>query len=105
MGDRCDYEINEWSRKDVAKASGGSLKEPPAWPKVTLERPGTCIGCQREGKRAERYVVRFVDSETKKDQPCTFDEARWASFAVGSRWTGSVGVLTGSLDCDSLKKQ
>jgi hypothetical protein len=105
MDDRCDYEVNEWSRKDVARASGASLKEPPAWPQVVLQRPGSCVGCQREGKRAESYVVRFADTESKKAHQCTFPETKWASFPVGSRWVGKVGVLTGSLDCDALQKQ
>ena len=33
---------------------------------------------------------------------CKFDQAKWQSFAVGSRWQGEVGVLVGNLDCSSL---
>ena len=102
---RCDYEVNAWSTKDVVKASGASLKEEPTWPKVEVKRPGSCVGCEREGKRSEEYKVRLVDTKSRKEHVCELDQAKWASFAVGSRWSGKTGVLTGGLDCDSLQKQ
>jgi hypothetical protein len=105
MDYRCDYEANEWSKKGEARATGASLKETPAWPNVTLGRTGTCLGCEREGRRTESYVVRFVDPKTKQEQKCTFDEAKWSSFALGSRWAGEIGVIHGGLDCGSLKAQ
>lgn len=105
MDYRCDYEVNAWSTKDTLKASGASLKEEPSWPKVELKRTGSCVGCEREGKRSEEYKVRFTDTASKKEQVCEFDQAKWSSFAMGSSWKGKVGVLTGGLDCDSLQKQ
>lgn len=105
MDYRCDYEVNEWSKRDEVKASGASLNETPTWPKVNLRNTGSCIGCEREGKRSESYVVRFLDPKTKDEKKCTLDQAKWSSFAVGSRWKGEVGVLSGGLDCDTLKPQ
>ncbi|WP_156041314.1 hypothetical protein [Chondromyces apiculatus] len=103
--ERCEYEINVWSTKGMAKASGSSLNEAPAWPRVDLKRPGTCVGCDREGKRTEKYEVKLVDIKTSKEQRCAFDQPKWSSYAVGSRWSGSIGVLSDSIECSSLKAQ
>ncbi|AKT42331.1 uncharacterized protein CMC5_065570 [Chondromyces crocatus] len=102
MGERCEYEMNAWAAKDVVTASGSVLEDTPVWPKVTLKRPGTCVGCDREGKRSERYEVKLVDSSSAKVQTCEFEQSKWSSFAGGSEWVGKVGVLSNGVDCDSL---
>ena len=105
LGDKCDYEMNAWKVARSATAKGASVKETPAWPKVDIARTGACVGCEREGTRSETYTVDFVDPKTKDVSHCTVDQQKWASYADGSRWDGKVGVLTGALDCDSLKQK
>jgi hypothetical protein len=101
--DKCDYTVRRWKVSRTLKAKG-TLADARRWPDVALTKTGSCLGCEREGPRTERYVVRFVDAENDDDDDeCSFDEAKWQSFADGSAWKGDIGVLTGSLDCDSVR--
>ena len=101
--DKCRYRVKKWSTGRTEAASGASLSDRPRWPAVNLSRTGTCDGCEREGTRTETYTVRFLEQPVKKEKTCDYrEEGRWSAFAVGSRWTGKVGGLTGGLDCDSL---
>jgi membrane protease subunit (stomatin/prohibitin family) len=103
--DKCYYQIERWSHARTERASGESAQPEPHWPKVELGRTGNCVGCEREGKRSEEYVVRFVESSSGESARCEFDQKRWASFRAGSRWTGQLSMLGGVLDCSSLKPQ
>lgn len=102
--DRCDIEVTEWHVIRTAEAKGTSPTDPPKWPATNVTRTGTCLGCEREGARNESYTVSFVDTKTKDDASCTLPEAKWATFAKGSKWKGKVRVMTGGLDCEELVK-
>lgn len=104
-GERCTYEINRWSKTRDAEAKGASAGDAPRWPDPGVTRKGSCVGCEREGARSERYTVQLKEVKGGNDGSCVFDQGKWATFAVGSRWDGKQSVLTGSIDCDSLKKQ
>ena len=98
--DKCSYTVDRWapSRRPVA---GGALTDARAWPTAKLSKTGQCVGCEREGHRSETYTVRY--KSTGGDFfTCDWPEAKWAGIAVGSRWTGKVGVMTKSMDCGSL---
>ncbi len=103
--DECRYTVDKWSKQRTLSAAGRSVSDAPQWPAVALERSGQCVGCEREGKRSESYIVRFVDPKSKDTSSCTFDQSKWRSFAAGSRWQGEVGVVGGILDCSSLKQR
>lgn len=106
MSERCELEITEWRTARSLAEKGASLAEAPRWPAVTLARPGSCIGCEREGARSEKYTVKFVDTRSKATEAsCDLPQARWATFAKGSKWKGNVRVLTGGVDCDGLTRQ
>jgi len=100
MADRCEYEVTEWKKVRAAEAKG--TEGEPRWPDASLSRPGTCLGCEREGPRTETYTVQFVDEKSKKDASCDLPQAKWATFAKGTKWKGKVRVATGGLDCDGL---
>jgi hypothetical protein len=104
MGDRCRYTVQAWRVDRTEKASGG-LGDAPAWPSVTLARSGECLGCEREGKKSESYVVTLADANSGETSECDFDAARYKSMAPKSRWRGQVRALGGSLVCDSLTPQ
>jgi hypothetical protein len=107
MSDRCDFEVTEWRTSRTLDAKGASASDPPRWPAVALSRPGTCVGCEREGARTETYTVKFA-SPKKGDtsQPsCDVPQARWAAFSKGTKWKGKVGVLTDTVDCGALVPQ
>jgi hypothetical protein len=81
---------------------------------VALVRPGTCLGCEREGPRTEKYTVTFAvaggtkdEKETRSREPasCDLPEGRWSTFAKGTKWRGKVRVLTGGVDCEALVRQ
>jgi len=106
MSDRCDFEVTDWRTTRTLAEKGASPTDPPKWPAVTLGRAGTCLGCEREGPRSEKYTVKFADSKDKTaDASCDLPEARWTTFAKGSKWKGKVRVLTGGIDCDALARQ
>jgi hypothetical protein len=99
--DKCYYQIDKWTFARTATATGG-LAEAPSWPQVQLAGTGQCVGCEREGTRSERYVVRFAVAGEGELAECDFDQARWATFTPGSSWTGELHVLGGGLDCGTL---
>ncbi|HNC98385.1 MAG TPA: hypothetical protein PKW90_19795, partial [Myxococcota bacterium] len=100
--DKCSYTVTKWSATDNSKAMGDSLKPPPFWPTVTLSNPGTCVGCQREGSKKESYTLILKDT-AGVEKSCDLPLDKWSTMAVGTRWTGSVGVVSGSVDCGSLR--
>ena len=103
MDDKCEVEITEWRPSRKLTEKGESLAETPRWP-VSRLRGGTCIGCEREGARTERYVVELVDSKRGTSASCELPEARWSTFAKGTKWKGEMRVVTGTVDCDELQK-
>ena len=103
MADKCEVEITEWRPLRKLSEKGESLAETPRWPASSGGRAGTCIGCEREGPRAERYTVELLDTKTKKPASCDLPQERWSTFAKGSKWKGEVRVVTGTVDCDELQ--
>lgn len=103
MDEKCEVEVTAWVPSRKVTEKGESLAETPRWP-VTGVTGGTCLGCEREGARTERYTVEFVDQKTKATASCDVPEARWSSFAKGSKYKGKVRVVTGGVDCDELER-
>lgn len=104
--DKCDYTVDKWASLRVERAAGKGVTPEPHWPAVTLAREGQCVGCERVGKRTEKYTVTFKLPDAEGTAQCTFDEpAKWAAYQDGSRWTGEVGVLGGALRCETLKRR
>jgi hypothetical protein len=101
--DKCEYDAPAWTSSRKANAEGGASSVPD-WPKPNLAQTGTCLGCEREGKRDEKFVVKFFDVKTKEAASCNTSAERWKQFEKGSRWDGEVGVLSNAIDCDALKK-
>ena len=79
--DLCKYTIQEWQPVDQAVAEGSD--QSPAWPVVNLSNG------QREGSRAERYVIYFETNAGIKEYT-TDSEALFAQLQPGSEWTLSV---------------
>ncbi len=108
MSDRCELEVTEWKTARTLTEKGASPKDPPRWPIVSGLRAGTCLGCEREGPRSEKYAVTFgTNAKDKSDEglSCEIPEAKWAKFEKGSRWKGKVRVVTSGVDCDALVRQ
>jgi hypothetical protein len=101
--DKCSYKVNTWGYERSEKTSGKSIAEPRAWPVVRLTRTGSSVGSEREGTRKATYKVTFSGENGKEGGSCEVDEARWATFTVGSKWQGTASAMTGSLDCGSMK--
>ncbi len=99
--EKCSYDIQKWTTVRTEKAAGSKVSDTPKWPAVRLSRKGSCLGCEREGKRHETYTLHFkVEGDTKS---CTVPQKQWEKVKVGSKWKGKMGVLSGSLDCSELK--
>ena len=99
--DKCSYTIDRWKVIRTAEAKGQFLTDEPRWPRVTLSRPGACVGCDREGQRREDYSVTF--SYEDKSSSCSFPQARWAAIPLGKDFKAKALVVTGLLTCSSIE--
>jgi hypothetical protein len=103
-GDKCNYTVDRWGYSRSATASGRSLAETPAWPQFVLRAAGTSVGSEREGQRIDTYTVHFADgADAAKTRTCGLPEANWRAIPIGSQWRADAYVLTGELDCATLK--
>jgi hypothetical protein len=101
MGDKCDFDVDEWKTARSVSASGGA-KDEPKWPALDLHP----VPREREGARREKYTVTLRDVAAGKTHTCNFDQpARWSGLKDGARYEGKMGALTGMLDCDSLQAE
>ena len=98
-----EFTGKHWVVTRTETNSGAALSDKLSWPRVELRRTGKCDGCQRHGRRQATYTVRLLDRVAQRHVECTFDEARWKSFALDSRWEGQFDPQTGMLDCTSLQ--
>lgn len=80
----------------VSARDGRFARRPPS-------RTGECEGCEREGERNERYVVRFSTADGDKLECALADAERWRAFKPGSSYSAKKRVVGGDLDCDSLR--
>lgn len=104
--DKCEIEVTEWHTARTASEKGASVSDNPRWPVTNVKGGCVGVGCEREGSKTEKYTVIFTDTKSPTDKPtCDVPQAKWSTFKVGSKWKGSVGVMTGAVDCDDLKAQ
>jgi hypothetical protein len=99
--DKCSYTVDRWQYHRTATAQGASLTQTPTWPVVTLSRTGSCMGCEREGSRGEKYEI-LVRTDEGKSSSCDFAQPKWEGIADGSQWKMKFAVITGFPDCDSM---
>jgi len=99
----CTSEIDPRATRRTEKASGQSRTPEPAWPAVTLTKPGTCKGCEREGQRRESYWLRLVRKDEGEADECMVERALWDRTEVGARFTVKVGVVGNGLDCETFQ--
>jgi hypothetical protein len=97
----CSYTVRRW-RPTRTERAGGGLADPRRWPPVALSRPGLCLGCERTGQQREQYVLTLQDTSGKHHK-CEKPEGQWLQYVAGQRYPVQVRVLTGGIDCDSLK--
>lgn len=100
---KCYFEIDKWTTKRTEKAEGQAKSPEPSWPAITLTKPGSCKGCEREGARIETYALRLLDAKAGEGHECEVERSIWDSAEVGSRWKVEVAVVGDGLDCDTLK--
>ena len=97
----CSYRINRWQVQRTAVSSGnGEFENMPAWPAFQLASIGRCVGCEREGRKSQRYSVYFTDQRNKEHR-CEFSHEQWQQYQKQSTWKATSNLLTG-LDCGSL---
>jgi hypothetical protein len=101
--DWCTYTVDRWKNARVAKAAAKGLDPSPSWPQVKVDG---CrhLGCEREGKRSEKYQVILKDPDGGTHD-CDKAQPRWSEMAVGSSWAGETTVIGGMIDCESLLPQ
>ena len=94
------HEGINWQRANRRHAQGRETTPAPHWPNMTLAQRGSCIGCEREGGREERYslLLRGLDTQTE----CDHKQEVWSRASVGDAWAGKSGVVFSEVRCDSL---
>jgi hypothetical protein len=125
--DKCHFTVDRWEYARSVTAQGGSVAETPYWPEVQLRQAGVGrvrgkgkqqrkgrkiaaptigatpgFGTEREGQRVETYTVHYAGAESEK-YTCDFPEAGWRAVPVSSQWDGEASVITGILDCSTLR--
>ncbi|MBW2533472.1 MAG: zinc ribbon domain-containing protein, partial [Deltaproteobacteria bacterium] len=102
--DKCRFTVDRWEYARSVIAEGKSLAEEPVWPVVDIKphKKKKKFGAEREGEKIETYSVHFQDTEGETNS-CDFAQAKWAGIDVGSQWAAEASVITGLLDCDSLR--
>jgi ribosomal protein L40E len=89
--DWCAYTQLEWTVVDSVVLKGADAN--PRWPAVSLRAD------QREGDRAETYVV-FFSSDGKDYQMTVTSAGDLAKYVVGSRWKLKVNALGGVVSAE-----
>jgi ribosomal protein L40E len=89
--DWCAYTQLEWTVVDSVVLKGADAN--PQWPAVSLRTD------QREGDRAEVYVV-FFSSDGKEYQMTVAGASDLAKYVVGSRWKLKVNALGGVVSAE-----
>ncbi|NTU65455.1 MAG: zinc ribbon domain-containing protein, partial [Chloroflexi bacterium] len=89
--DWCAYTQLEWTVVDSVVLKGTDAN--PQWPAVNLQVD------QREGDRAEAYVV-FFSSDGKDYQMTVASASELAKYIVGSRWQLKVNALGGVVSAE-----
>jgi Zn-finger nucleic acid-binding protein len=97
---RCYYSIERWVTTRSPAVRGDSLSDSPRWPDVSL-RTGTCVGCERAGRRHENYSLQLQGADGTRWE-CDVSESKWRSLPQGTQRQVKVGVLTGQARCASL---
>ncbi len=92
--DWCAYTQLEWTVVDSVVTKGADAN--PAWPTVNLRAD------QREGDRAETYVV-FFSSDGKEYQMTVASASDLSKYVVGSRWKLKVNALGGVVSAEAAQ--
>lgn len=125
--DKCHFTVDRWEYARSITAQGGSVAEAPYWPEVQLRQAGVApthnkgkrkgrkvaaptiavggnaaFGTEREGQRIETYKVHYLGAE-QEQYTCDFPELGWRAIPVSSQWNGEASVITGILDCSTLR--
>lgn len=98
--EKCSYTLKRWKTQRWLEARGNQRTPAPHWPELDLVQTGTCIGCEREGSRQERYSLRFVGPDAQAE--CDQSQDVWTNVRLGDTWGGEAGVVLSEIRCDSL---
>ena len=96
---KCYFTVDRWEYARSITAKGNDKK--PYWPEMKLERSGDCVGCERTGKREEKYLVHLRGKDDRYTCPLEF--VRWNASVPESRWQLEVGAIGGGARCGTLQ--
>lgn len=96
---RCRYTGDVWKPGRHLVAQGTKAEE-PAWPEMNLKE-GDCLGCEREGRRYERYYV-LLDRDGASTE-CMVARDRWDALQVGERVRLRTQPFSSLVDCSHLR--
>jgi hypothetical protein len=101
--DYCEYTIDRWVKDRTVKESGTWKKE-PKWPHTNIDSCRSIqLGCERLGKKDQKYMAHYQDLESKKTYECDWDQSKWDRLNLDSLWDAKVKVT--GFQCNTLSSQ
>ena len=99
-GYMCYYQYNRWAYERSANAEGDQSVS-PTWPEANL-RAGSCLGCEQEAGRDERYFLVFKGDGDRTFE-CKVDKSLWDGTPLEQGFEVKFGTVLNDVRCDTLK--
>ncbi len=101
---KCNFTLNTWVNVRTAKTSGAAQTPAPFWPSKALEKPGSCLGCEREGARSEKFEVLLKRPNPENpDFRCPLPFDVWSNIGIGVVIDMKVGQVANEARCETMK--
>jgi ribosomal protein L37E len=100
--DRCYFTVDRWAYLRSVETQGEGAISTPTWGQVSFAQTSG-VGAEREGGRAEVYVISLrVGEETFE---CEVDFETWQAASLESVWQMEVNMLTRRPLCGRLTRE
>jgi hypothetical protein len=100
----CDFTVDRWTSSREVITEGTGISPAPYWgdPRLNCANQRRLF-CEREAGRVEDYY--FVLQSEDSRYLCSVPVAQWETVPDGTRFRANIGIITNSLDCNSLERE
>ena len=103
MGDVCYYTIDRW-RSSRSVDAQGNLGAALYWPETNITRTGSCVGCERESGRDEKFLLILTGEENKTYECPVENEEEWRNITLETNFTLEIAAIGGGARCNTLER-